>query len=155
MAVVSLHSVLTDGLVDPVGEVLLQREQLARLRVQNLLPVEVLVLGAGRLRRQRAVGALEAAAHLPVHHDVAVADVTLFLFLPSFEGVSYVLEGVRPLKGIKYSVEVSAQWSVEALGLHGGGRGDGPPGRAAADGGRPAAVVRHAQASPCDNRTDC
>lgn len=58
--------ILTNGLIDPVSQILLQREQLPGLRVQDLLAVEVLVFRDWRLRGQRAVSSLEATAHFPV-----------------------------------------------------------------------------------------
>lgn len=152
---VSLHNdvLLTYCLIDPVGEVLLQREQLPRLRVQDLLPVEVLVLRARRLRRQRTVRALEAAAHLPIHYYVSMTDMAFLFFFPPFERAPNILEGIGPLKGIKYSVKVAAQGPVEALGLHRGRRGDRPPRRAAPDGRRTAPVVRHCQGFPATRTT--
>lgn len=58
--------VLTNGLINPVSEIFLQREQLPSLRVEDLLPVEVLVFRDGSLRGQRAVSTLETAAHFPL-----------------------------------------------------------------------------------------
>lgn len=131
---------LTDSLIDPVGEVLLQREELPRLRVQNLLPVVVLVGSAGGLRRQCAVGALIAAAHAP-HQRLSPPRATLLR--PSLKSTPHVLERIGPLKRIEDPVEVPTERPLEGILI---GRRRHRPGGAAADGRRSAAVVRHAGA---------
>lgn len=130
---------LTYCFINPISQVLLQRKKLPRLRIQDLLPVKVFVVGARRLRSQRAVRPLEAAAHLPVDDDVPVPHQPLLLLAP-LEVVPHVLEGIGPLERVEDAVEVAAEGPVE--GRLDGGR-HRPPGGAVADGRGPASVVRH------------
>lgn len=116
-----------------------------RLRVQDLLPVKLLVFRAWRLASQRAVSPLVAAAHLPVHNYIAMAHVPFFLVFNALD----VLESVGTFKSIENSVEVAAEGAVE--GLLRGGR-DWGPGGAAPDGSRAAAVVRHRGAQAATRR---
>lgn len=111
-----------------------------RLRVQDLLPVEVLILQRRALRRQTTVRSLKTTAHLPIHHHISTPHISV-LFLRLLERVPHVLEGVGSLEGVEDAVVVAGEGALEGLGVDGGG-GHGAPGRAVAQRGRRAAAVR-------------
>lgn len=67
-----------------------------------------------------------------------MTDLPLLRF--ALEGAPDVFEGIGPLEGVEDPVVVATEGSVEGLGVHGRRH---RPGRPAADGSWPAAVVSH------------